>query len=123
MRALLGVALVGTVVSALASADADVESKAVQQGPAEAGEAAASSVCGPYRICAGDTIFVSVDGEELFTKECQVNGAGTISYPMLGDVEAANATCAELGARRRGVGRSGERGRSHSQAADNANAH
>ncbi len=59
-----------------------------------------------YRICPGDTLYVSVDGEELFTRECQVNGAGTISYPMLGDVPAAGATCSEFKRRiEEGLGR------------------
>lgn len=52
-----------------------------------------------YRICPGDTLYIAVEGEELFTQECQVNGAGTISYPMLGDVPVAGATCLELKAR------------------------
>ena len=35
-------------------------------------------------------------GEETFTRECQVNGAGAISYPKLGDLAAAGLTCEEL---------------------------
>ncbi|MFB3880278.1 MAG: polysaccharide biosynthesis/export family protein [Armatimonadota bacterium] len=49
-----------------------------------------------YRICPGDILFISVDGEQLLTRECQVNGAGTISYPLLGDVRAAGETCSSL---------------------------
>jgi protein involved in polysaccharide export with SLBB domain len=52
-----------------------------------------------YRISAGDQLYVYVPGEELFTRDCEVSGAGTISYPMLGDVVAAGSTCDELGAR------------------------
>ncbi len=63
-------------------------------GPVE--RAAGPSCSESYRICAGDTLQISVDGEDLFTRECQVNGAGTISYPMLGDVPAAGASCGEL---------------------------
>ncbi len=56
-----------------------------------------SAVCqDSYRICPGDTLYVSVDGEELFTRECQVNGAGSISYPLLGDVPAAGTSCTAL---------------------------
>jgi polysaccharide export outer membrane protein len=49
-----------------------------------------------YRVCPGDTLHITVEGEELFTRACQVNAAGTISYPMLGDVAAAGVTCGEL---------------------------
>jgi polysaccharide export outer membrane protein len=52
-----------------------------------------------YRICPGDTLSISVDGEAQLTRECQVNGAGTISYPLLGDVRAAGETCTSLAAR------------------------
>jgi polysaccharide export outer membrane protein len=62
-------------------------------------KAAAPAAAGVYRISAGDQLYIYVPGEELFTRECEVSGAGTISYPMLGDVPAAGATCDELGAR------------------------
>ena len=51
-----------------------------------------------YRICPGDTLSISVDGEPQLTRESQVNGAGTISYPLLGDVRAAGETCTSLAA-------------------------
>jgi polysaccharide export outer membrane protein len=49
-----------------------------------------------YRIASGDTISISVWGQDRFSQECQVNGAGTISYPLLGDVCAAGLTCLDL---------------------------
>jgi polysaccharide export outer membrane protein len=49
-----------------------------------------------YRITPGDTLSVVVLGEELLTRDCRVNGSGTISYPMLGDVPVSGATCADL---------------------------
>jgi len=49
-----------------------------------------------YHLAIGDTIGIVVAGEETFTRECQVNGTGTISYPKLGDVAAAGLTCEEL---------------------------
>lgn len=52
-----------------------------------------------YRICPGDTLSITVDGEAQLTRDCQVNGAGTISYPLLGDVRAAGETCASLAGR------------------------
>jgi polysaccharide export outer membrane protein len=68
--------------------------------PSAAGiKAAAPAAAGVYRISAGDQLYIYVPGEDLFTRECEVSGAGTISYPMLGDVPAAGATCDELGAR------------------------
>jgi len=49
-----------------------------------------------YRIAPGDTLSIVVIDEDLFTRECQVNGAGTISYPMLGDVPVSGVTCGDL---------------------------
>lgn len=67
-------------------------------GTASSGKEGATSQ-EPYRISAGDTLSIVVEDEEMLTRECQVNGAGTISYPLLGDVPAAGASCAELKAR------------------------
>lgn len=58
--------------------------------------AVAFAAAGSYRISPGDVLSIMVPGEELFTRECQVNGAGTISYPLLGDVRAAGETSAGL---------------------------
>jgi len=49
-----------------------------------------------YRITSGDVVSIAVWGQDRFTQECQVNGSGTISYPLLGDVRAAGLTCPEL---------------------------
>jgi len=46
-----------------------------------------------YRICPGDKLYIAVEGEDLFTGEFQVNGAGTISYPLVGDVKVAGFPC------------------------------
>ncbi len=54
-----------------------------------------------YRICPGDTLSVSVEGEQNLTRDCQVSGAGTISDPLLGDVKAAGETCSSLADRLR----------------------
>jgi polysaccharide export outer membrane protein len=37
-----------------------------------------------------------VRGETDLSRDCQVNGEGTISYPLLGDIPAAGLTCGEL---------------------------
>jgi polysaccharide export outer membrane protein len=60
------------------------------------GSAAAPPQVDSYRICPGDLLSISVDGDQLLTRECQVNGAGTVSYPLLGDVWAAGETCTSL---------------------------
>ena len=49
-----------------------------------------------YRISAGDSVSVVVWGQDRLSMDCQVNAAGTISYPLLGDVAAAGLTCSEL---------------------------
>jgi len=66
-------------------------------GAASVGASAAPLQADSYRICAGDILYIAVEGEQMLTRECQVNGAGTISYPLLGDVRAAGETCTSLG--------------------------
>ncbi len=51
---------------------------------------------GSYRIAAGDILSITVWGEDELSGDFQVNGAGTISFPLLGDVASAGFTCAEL---------------------------
>ncbi len=51
---------------------------------------------GVYRIAAGDVLSVTVWGEDDLSGDFQVNGAGTISFPLLGDVACAGSTCREL---------------------------
>ncbi len=71
-------------------------------GEAEVESAAAPPAAPPptrpevYKISLGDTLAIIVWGEERFTQDCQVNGSGTISYPILGDVPVAGLTCQEL---------------------------
>ncbi len=62
----------------------------------EAGGGEAQAAAAAYHILPGDVLSITVWGEEGFGQECQVNGAGTISYPLLGDIAAAGATVAEL---------------------------
>jgi polysaccharide export outer membrane protein len=49
-----------------------------------------------YRIAPGDVVSVVVWGQERFSQECQVNGVGTITYSVLGEVKAAGLTLTEL---------------------------
>ena len=58
--------------------------------------AVAGSLPGAYHILPGDVLSITVWGEDSFSQVCQVNGSGTISYPLLGDVPAAGETCAGL---------------------------
>jgi polysaccharide export outer membrane protein len=72
------------------------QTAATGSGIAGPGVSAAPVPPDSYRICPGDTLSVSVDGDQVLTRDCQVNGAGTISYPLLGDVKAAGETCSSL---------------------------
>lgn len=50
-----------------------------------------------YRLGAGDTISISVFGEEdLSMSEVRLNDAGSFSYPFLGEITAANLTLGQL---------------------------
>jgi protein involved in polysaccharide export with SLBB domain len=86
---------VGSADEAAAPAAAQTSATAIPS--TSVNESPPGLVCADtYRVCPGDTLYITVEGEELFTRECQVNAAGTISYPMLGDVSAAGATCGVL---------------------------
>ena len=74
--------VVGTVPGAAAESGVGATPAA---GPADA-----------YRVSPGDTLSIVVADDELFTRDCPVSGAGTISYPQLGDVAVAGLTTAEL---------------------------
>jgi len=63
---------------------------------ASSAEATAPPLERAYRITSGDVVSIAVWGQDRFTQECQVNGSGTISYPLLGDLRAAGLTCLEL---------------------------
>ncbi len=49
-----------------------------------------------YRIASGDVLSISTWGQEKFSQDCQVNGVGTISFPVLGEVQAAGLTLSEF---------------------------
>ena len=49
-----------------------------------------------YRLSAGDKVRVAVFGEDDLSVSERVSDRGTISYPLLGEVEAAGLTPAEL---------------------------
>jgi len=70
------------------------EAAAPRASEAEANPSGPSSQA--YRIAAGDLVSITVWGQEQFSQDSQVNGVGTISYPLLGDINAAGLTCLEL---------------------------
>jgi polysaccharide export outer membrane protein len=49
-----------------------------------------------YRLGAADKVRVNVFGEEALTGEFLVGGSGKISLPLIGEVQAAGLTIAEL---------------------------
>jgi polysaccharide export outer membrane protein len=86
---LLGMMASAVMVAMLASA--------WQDALAQRATAAPSSITpAGYRISPGDVVSVMVRGETDLSRDCQVNGEGTISYPLLGDIPAAGLTCGEL---------------------------
>ena len=89
-KALAGIMLVLAVLGLTCLGAAGAEP------PADVGSAPATPARDGYRIASGDTLSITVWGQEQFSQECQVNGAGTISYPLLGDVAAAGLTCRQL---------------------------
>jgi len=64
--------------------------------PTGAPQQPAAQSSDPYRISPGDVLAIAVRGESDLSRECQVNGKGTVSLPLLGDVSAAGSTCQEL---------------------------
>lgn len=97
MRAGVLTALVVCMLALPAFGSAEAGNEAVAGG-ATAPVAAASPAPAPsvYRISPGDVLSITVWGAEEFSRECPVNAAGTISYPLLGDVPATGLTCSEF---------------------------
>lgn len=93
MRVTAALALLVLVTPCLAEEGAQEVTEAAR---AAADSSTSTPASDSYRITPGDTLSVVVLGEELLTRDCRVNGSGTISYPMLGDVPVSGATCAEL---------------------------
>ena len=65
-------------------------------GPPVSAQAALARAPASYRIASGDTLAVVTLGEDRFSQDCQVNSAGTILLPVVGDVTTLGLTCAEL---------------------------
>jgi len=57
----------------------------------------AQSAGDAYRIAAGDTLAVTVFGEpDLSPQGLKVNGKGTVSFPLLGEVEVGGLTSSQV---------------------------
>lgn len=56
----------------------------------------ASNVVAEYRLGAGDKVRVITFGEESLTGEFYVSGAGKVSLPLVGEVDAAGKTAQEF---------------------------
>lgn len=59
-------------------------------------DAADERIIEDYRLGAGDRVRVTVFGEPSLTGEFLVSGAGKISLPLVGDLQASNLTVAEF---------------------------
>ncbi|CAH1650175.1 MULTISPECIES: polysaccharide biosynthesis/export family protein [unclassified Chelatococcus] len=65
----------------------------------QAGLPAHAAGDGGYRAGAGDTLNVVVYGEDKLSGRFRVSPAGTISYPLVGEVAVANLSTIEIGRR------------------------
>jgi protein involved in polysaccharide export with SLBB domain len=64
---------------------------------ARAGYGAVDSALSSYRLGSGDTITIRVLGEEDLRRErVRLSDAGTISFPMLGELKVAGTTVGDL---------------------------
>ena len=65
--------------------------------PAGGPEAAVGNVLSTYRLGSGDVISIRVFGEEDFTREkIRLNDAGTVSFPVLGEVPVNGQTVSSI---------------------------
>lgn len=90
MRWLLALVLCLTLGSAVAAQEAS------QPGPpTQASDAGAANPVS-YRLGPGDKLRINVFGEDTLSGEFDVPGAGTIAFPLIGDVQASGLTVSEL---------------------------
>ncbi len=88
----LGLMLMGLFLAACASAPP----APTIRGPEPTGPAAQMRQITEYRLGSGDAIRLSVFNEPELTGEYQVNGAGFVSVPLIGEVQAAGRTVREF---------------------------
>ncbi|TCS71925.1 polysaccharide export outer membrane protein [Sulfuritortus calidifontis] len=93
IRFLLGIALLCTSFLGLAQAQED----AAQAGNAADEKAFASTYASSYKLGAGDLISIIVFGEEDLSKQkIRLTDAGTVPYPVLGEIQIAGLTVGDL---------------------------
>ncbi len=67
------------------------------QSPPAANDPAIASLMSNYRLGAGDVISIRVFGEDEFTREkVRLNDAGTVSFPILGEIVVLGRTVGEI---------------------------
>lgn len=64
--------------------------------PAGAGPASAIEQIPEYKLGAGDKVRIIVYGEPTLTGDYSVSGSGNISFPLIGDVPAADRTIRDI---------------------------
>ena len=95
MRSWLVVVMIMLVTACASDGAAVVPSAAQQSDPAlEAGPE--PSLPPAYRLGSGDQLRIIVFGEEDLSGEFFVDGSGTVSMPLIGEVEAAGRTLQEF---------------------------
>lgn len=97
-----GLAACGSTKKAKAPAPAPVQQQAMQPGysPQQPMQqqvyADPGTAISQYRLGSGDELRVTVFGEDSMTGNYKVDGAGIISLPLIGNVQAGNLTVPEL---------------------------
>lgn len=87
---LIAFALVGTLFAAPVSAQ-----PVAPTAPLAASAPAADSAS-EYRLGASDKLRITVYGEPTLTGEYSVSSSGTLSFPLIGDVSAADRTIRDI---------------------------
>jgi polysaccharide export outer membrane protein len=84
-------------IACVAAAVAALSGPAAGQEPAPAAPAlAAADTTRDYRLGPADKVRITVYGEETLTGEYSVSGSGVISFPLIGEVRAAERTLPQI---------------------------
>jgi len=94
---LLCFGLFGATGCAQAPAVANTVAEATASVPADADPAAKTESLSKYRLSTGDVISITVYGEDDLRREkVRLTDAGTVSYPVLGELQVRGKTVGEL---------------------------
>lgn len=94
---LLGFCLFGTIACAQAPAVSTAAAAADAPAPAGADTTSKADTLSRYRLSTGDVISIAVYGEDDLTRgKIRLTDAGTISYPVLGEIQVRGKTVGEL---------------------------